>query len=704
MRSRLLFINLALFSACAAAQSTSISDNTEQNDSTQSRELQEIVIEGNTRMLVKNGAIYTPTTAEKNSATDAVDLIARMQIPQINAVSGSNSITDRFGNNIDIFINYLPATEVELQGLKTTDVLKVMYLESPQDPRFKGAFKVVNIVMKVYEFGGYTKLNVTEHALVGLSSNASVFSKFAYKSMTYDLYVGAMNWDSKHSGSESKSVFRGLAAVGDPASAPERKTTVGSSGMTQGNYPVTFRAIYNSRNVTIENRLGYTHYDMKRNRMAGTLEWEPDNSRDYHYESDSPSRDNSINYFGNYTVYLPGQFTIGIMPRISHTRSHSDYLYTTDMPFSITRLAKENTLFGGGTVYVSKQAGNHYLGAQIHAYSQRNKIDYTGNTDYRDIFTWNKIYGDLFYSFTTDKIQISPRLGIDWEHSTMNGKTNVSLTPRAQLYFTYEPNNKNSVQFFGKYSRIPTGATSKSPDTLQENELLYYRGNPTLDSYDEITANLGYSFMPTDNFSLFAYGMMDRYNNKLTTLYSVYPGYDALLRDYVNDGDFTHANVGVSFNWSLLNRSLRLSASPSMDFYDMTGTYSKKLQHFQLSASATYYIKNFYFSAFYSLRSRELNRITNSTDTRNSYYYLQAGWGNGKWNLRLTASRFLKTDWIYSISEINVPEYFSKTTSFGQAGHAAIALYVGYTFGYGKQIRRGNEIGATEKAESAILK
>jgi len=151
--------------------------------------------------------------------------------------------------------------------------------------------------------------------------------------MTYDIYVGAMNWDSKHSGSESKSVFIGLAAVGDPASAPERKTTVGSSGMTQGNYPVTFRAIYNSRNVTIENRLGYTHYDMKRNRMTGTLEWEPDNSRDYLYESDSPSRDNSINYFGNYTVYLPGQFTIGMMPRISHTRSHSDYLYTTDMPF-----------------------------------------------------------------------------------------------------------------------------------------------------------------------------------------------------------------------------------------------------------------------------------------------------------------------------------------------------------------------------------
>ena len=119
-----------------------------------------------------------------------------MQIPQIDAVSGSNSITDRFGNNIDIYINYMPATEEELQGLKTSDVVKVMYLESPQDPRFKGAFKVVNIIMKVYEFGGYTKLNVTEHALIGLSSNASVFSKFAYKSMTYDLYVGAMNWDS----------------------------------------------------------------------------------------------------------------------------------------------------------------------------------------------------------------------------------------------------------------------------------------------------------------------------------------------------------------------------------------------------------------------------------------------------------------------------------------------------------------------------
>lgn len=57
----------------------------EPTDSTQSHDLQEIVVEGKTQKLTSRGAVFTPTKAEKNSATDAIDLLARMSIPQIDA-------------------------------------------------------------------------------------------------------------------------------------------------------------------------------------------------------------------------------------------------------------------------------------------------------------------------------------------------------------------------------------------------------------------------------------------------------------------------------------------------------------------------------------------------------------------------------------------------------------------------------------------
>ena len=69
--------------------------------------------------------------------------------------------------------------------------MKVEYLEHPTDSRFMGAESVINFVMKKYEFGGYTKLSAGEYLLIGYQGDESLYSKFSYKRMTYDLYAGS---------------------------------------------------------------------------------------------------------------------------------------------------------------------------------------------------------------------------------------------------------------------------------------------------------------------------------------------------------------------------------------------------------------------------------------------------------------------------------------------------------------------------------
>ena len=130
-----------------------------------------------------------------------------MSIPQVRVNPINENVTDNFGSDVTVYINYLQASKEELTGLRTADVRKVEYLEFPTDPRFRGQQKVINIIIREYVFGGYTKLTANENFLAGLSSQANVFSKFTYKRMTYDLYFAANNWDNNHEGSSYKSDY-----------------------------------------------------------------------------------------------------------------------------------------------------------------------------------------------------------------------------------------------------------------------------------------------------------------------------------------------------------------------------------------------------------------------------------------------------------------------------------------------------------------
>lgn len=174
---------------------------TETPDSIKTQNLDEVVVEAQNQRTDAKLSSFTPTGKQKSSAQNAIDLLRQLAIPQINLNLVDNAVTTQSGQNVAIFINYLPASSEEIEGILTTDVRRVEYLDFPTDPRFQGYEHVVNFIMQKYEYGGYTKATVSENFLVGkLSSRASVYSKFAYKSMTYDLYAGASNHNINHSG------------------------------------------------------------------------------------------------------------------------------------------------------------------------------------------------------------------------------------------------------------------------------------------------------------------------------------------------------------------------------------------------------------------------------------------------------------------------------------------------------------------------
>ena len=107
--------------ACAQAQ-------TEANDSTHIKALDEVVVEARMQSTSAAVSTYIPTSKQKNSAQSGTELLNRMAIPQLSLSIGDN-VTTASGKPVDIFIDYLPASEQDLAGMRMTDVKKVEYYD-----------------------------------------------------------------------------------------------------------------------------------------------------------------------------------------------------------------------------------------------------------------------------------------------------------------------------------------------------------------------------------------------------------------------------------------------------------------------------------------------------------------------------------------------------------------------------------------------
>ena len=143
----------AIFAIAAMAQS-------EATDSIKTQELNEVVVEAQMQQTSATSSTYIPNKKQKSSAQNAVDLLQQLAIPQITINLVDNAVTTISGQNVAIYINYLPASSQEIEGLLSADVRRVEYLDFPKDPRFNGSEHLVNYKMQRYEYAGYTNQTI----------------------------------------------------------------------------------------------------------------------------------------------------------------------------------------------------------------------------------------------------------------------------------------------------------------------------------------------------------------------------------------------------------------------------------------------------------------------------------------------------------------------------------------------------------------
>lgn len=674
-------------------------------DSIASEKLPEIVVKAQMQHTDASSSTYTPTTRQKTSAQNAIDLLRQLAIPQININLVDNAVTTPSGQNVAVYINYIPASAEEIEGLLTSDVRRVEYLDFPTDPRFQGNEHVVNFIMQQYEYGGYTKALINENFLVGkLSSRASIYSKFAYKRMTYDLYAGASNHDIKHTGASIIGDYILENTDGEPYHIT-RNEIFNNSHYKYNQYPVTFRAIYDSDNVQIANTVGFNFDQSPAAETSGCLSYKPAKTEEYSYNRCEPYTSRYLVWSGNYYFILPRNFHLSVSPGINYGHTNNTYLYQTSGTDVIVNESKENVWQFRGSATLYKKFTDRQNGFFRAWYgSISNDVSYFGSSPYDNDFLDTYAGAALGYNISNNKWNISTDVALQWEKNKINDQSVSEIYPLLNVSAGFSPSQKHSLRAYFHFGANYPGASEKTPNTLQQNELMYYTGNPELGLSRQVTFNLSYNWMPSNKFSVLAFAQYFGEYNLYVPVCKPYNNGMALLRKFETDGDYNRTQIGMSFNYKLLNGNLQFAASPSISFYRMTGLFDIERNPFSCNVSATYYLGNFYFQTSYQTGSLTVQGNHGVIYKDRDFYQIIAGWSRANWNIRVSAMNLFRNDWLCATNTLSTPLYSETRFANGNNFHRRLNLSIIYTFGYGKKVQRGNEVGVQSGASSAIMK
>lgn len=325
---------------CVATATPSVAQM-EASDSLRTRELGEVVVEAANQRTSAKLSTYYPVIRQKNAAKDAVSLLAQMAIPQINVDPVSKVVRTASGQEVRVFIDFLPATPQDLQGMRTQDVKKVEYYLHPTDPRFQGAHYAINFIMQKYEWGGYTK--VTADKWFGVNrTEGEVYSKMVYKRMIFDLYADEIYLTNRHGGVSSTETFHFDDLYGHGPQTVQRTSETNSSLYRNNSTDFALRALYNSDKVRICNRISYSLTNNPHNDAVNSLSYSPELFVPTTAASLTSSRNRAISYYGNAFLIFSPKFSFEAEAIYTYGKNRSDSFYSTGDDFSITNNASED--------------------------------------------------------------------------------------------------------------------------------------------------------------------------------------------------------------------------------------------------------------------------------------------------------------------------------------------------------------------------
>lgn len=254
------------------------------------------------------------------------------------------------------------------------------------------------------------------------------------------------------------------------------------------------------------------------------------------------------------------------------------------------------------------------------------------------------------------------------------------------------------------YSVWPPSSNYKSENIIRISPFLWHTGNPVLKSHSSYDVGVNYTFISSNRISFTVFANSWFVGNRSAFVY------DATSQGVIRTiqqpiGSFSHYNYGINVSTKHLDGRLSLSGKIAQLFVHNGAPYNVNHSHIGYYLQALYYCGNFNFAVSYNSENAtdNYNSMSGIWTKKKDSFIIQAGWSNMSWNIRLTARNLQRWNWRSSYDTMHSDSYSVSKWVCNTSSHAYVQLSATYTFGFGRQIKQGNDISRQAGASSGIL-
>lgn len=655
----------------------------EETDTVQ--ELHEIVVKSKTVHAKIDGAIYMPPREKVRTATDALDLLQKMQLPRIsvNRMYGTVGLTG--GGTVRLCINGVEVTAREIMAVRAADIIRIEYHDKP-GVRYAGADAVIDYITRRHDSGGYLALESFDAIGDGKwASLDDVAAQYTRGKSAMTLNVGYMglhrdNWVRDYTETwhyPDREVQR--SEHGLPVS-------IGNSGM-EGHITYS-RSNAGRYSLSVRGGLDYSDVPNKEEGDRHTLLYVSD--RDYATEIREHASERSVS--PSLSVYykhqLPGRGAVTVDAAAGYVHTSDSHSYTEqcgeEVAVDIQSDARSRKYMVDAEALYEHQAEVWRITTGLrHRQSVTSNI-YSGAVEASTCIHDSESAAFGEYSVQTGRWGLLAGLSTGLIYLSQGERRLYRMAFSPSLSVSYSPVAGVDMRYnVDLRDRMPSLA-SLSDVVQQVQPGMLRRGNPSLQPFREVAQRFTFSWL--HRYANIDVQALYRHEYKPVMGVTEYDGRDFGLT-YDNQRGFSELRFETSLSVRLWADHLSVSVSPSLSRYFSHGnSYSHVRNILRVGVGVDFTYRNWIFEA--NTMSGAANYMYGEEiTTEKDMNQILVGYKRDKWSVMAGVfNAFMKEYHMQTENMSSLVPYVSRAHC-GKNMYGAVRVSVALDFGRGKTAR-----------------